>query len=98
MEGFIIDWPSGVLGERPGGLPRYEVAFYVRSSIQPVYVVFYEPDTSGDRGYVYLPGKDDASYRVNVRTIFRGHGFEGRWLRASTAWQQAVAPLLPRGR
>jgi hypothetical protein len=96
-EGFVIDWASGFV-ERPRGLQHYEVAFYVSSSPQPVYVVVYEPDASAERGYVYLPGTADESYPVNTKAIFRGHGFEGHWFRATRAWQQAVAPLITRGR
>ena len=79
-------------------LPRYEVAFYVSTSTQPVYVVLYETEASSNRGFVYLPGKGDELYPVNARTIFRGHGFEGHWLRATRAWQQAVARFLGAGR
>jgi len=93
-EGFIIDWSSGVIDERPAGLSRYEVAFYAGGPL-PVYTVFYELDAASDRGYVYLPGSTDESYGVNVRSIFRGHGFEGHWLRANLAWQQARARFLP---
>ena len=96
-EGFIVDWPSGVVTDRPNGLHRYEVAFYAGGSL-PVYTVFYELDTSGDRGYVYLPGTADELYTVNTRAILRGHGFEGHWLRATRSWQQAVAPLITRDR
>jgi hypothetical protein len=92
-DGFIIDWPSGVVDERPGGLPRYEVAFYVGGSL-PAYTVFYELDVSNERGYVYLPGTTDAAYRVNVMSIFRGHGFEGHWLRANLAWQRTAMRIL----
>jgi hypothetical protein len=30
MKGFIIDWPAGIARDRPRGLGRYEVMFYVR--------------------------------------------------------------------
>jgi hypothetical protein len=94
-EGFIVDWSSGVVTDRPNGLQRYEVAFYAEGPL-PVYTVLYELDASSDRGYVYLPGSTDASYQVNVKSIFRGHGFEGHWLRANLAWEQAMARVLPR--
>jgi hypothetical protein len=92
-EGFIVDWPSGVVTDRPDGLQRYEVAFYAGGPL-PVYTIFYELDAVTDRGYVYLPGKADELYTVNTSAIFRGHGFEGHWLRATLAWQQVVARLL----
>jgi hypothetical protein len=92
-EGFIVDWSSGVVGERPAGLQRYEVAFYAGGSL-PVYTVFYELDVSSNWGYVYLPGPADELYTVNTRAILRGHGFEGHWLRATLSWQQTVGPIL----
>jgi hypothetical protein len=97
-EGFIIDWPSGPVA-RPAGLRRYEVLFYVGATdslgAQPAYVVLYENDPSSGLGFVYLPGKSDEHYSLNTRAISRGHGFEGRWFRATTAWQKAVAKLIP---
>jgi hypothetical protein len=98
-EGFIIDWSSGTLATRRPGLGRYEVLFYVgrlnSAGEQPTYVVFYEHDPSSGLGFVYLPGKSDPQYPLNTRVIFRGHGFEGRWFRATTAWQNAVAKFIP---
>jgi len=95
-EGFIIDWSSGVVAEHPNGLPHYEIAFYVSASDQPVYVVYYESDSSTGNGYVYLPGKGDDLYPVNGTAMFHGHGFEGHWLRASGEWQNIAAPLVAR--
>ncbi len=95
-EGFIIDWSSGVVAEHPSGLPHYEVAFYVSSSNQPAYVVFYEHDSSTRQGCVYLPGQADQLYSLNSSAMSHGHGFEGNWLHASSAWQNAVVPLIAR--
>lgn len=94
-EGFIVDWPAGIADERPAGLPRYEVAFHVAGSAALVYTVLYEPDMSGDRGYVYLPDRGDEWFPANARVIWRGHGFEGHWLHATRAWQQAAASVIP---
>jgi len=99
-DGFIIDWASGVVAERPNGLRRYEVSFYVKYANRPLegqqeqlaYVVLYEPDAGGERGYVYLPGRADEWYGLNTRAIHRG--LEGKWFRATNAWQRAVSPLL----
>jgi hypothetical protein len=97
-QGFIIDWPAGIVADRPTGLHRYEVMFYVRDRNPPdeelVYTVFYERDPSSGQGFVYLPGHSDAAYRLNTRTILRGHGLEGNWFHAATAWQKAVETLL----
>jgi len=94
-EGFIIDWASGSVRERPRGLRHYEVEFYVRYANRPLneqsdqlaYVVSYETDPATGQSYVYLPGKTDEPYRLNTKAIYRG--CEGNWFRATAAWQDA---------
>ena len=97
-EGFIIDWAAGNINLRPTGLARHQVMFYVRhprsTSEQLAYVVQYENDPATGQGFVYLPGRSDEFANLNGGSIHRGRGFEGNWFRASSAWQQAVAPLL----
>ena len=98
--GFIVDWPQGIASERPEGLPQYEVSFYAKYANRPLdsqqehlaYVVSYALDAARGKGYVYLPGKGDAHYALNVRTIFRGR--EGHWFRATDAWDRAVIKAL----
>ena len=100
-EGFIVDWTAETVEQRPDRLRRYELRFYVasRNSAAPrlgqgeelAYVVWYEHDAATGRGYVYLPGRSDEHFSLNVRSIHRG--LEGRWLRASHAWQSAFAGL-----
>ena len=102
-QGFIIDWQAGVVDQRPSQLRRYEISFYVTrqtAGVSPVadapaeelaYVVLYENDPSTEQGYVYLPGRADEHFRLNVRTILRG--VEGQWLRANRAWQSAMTNL-----
>jgi hypothetical protein len=99
-EGFIIDWRSGPITERPAQLRRYELRFYAgpREGKAPppdppeklAYVVLYENDPSTGQGYVYLPGNSDEHYRLNVASIHR-QGLNGKWFRASSAWQKAIA-------
>lgn len=95
-EGFIVDWPQGPVASRPNGLRQYEVKFYVRhrnaDADRLAYVVLYEAAPSSSEGFVYLPGKSDQTYRLNVQAISRG--VEGHWFRASRAWQDVVGPLL----
>ena len=97
-EGFIVDWPVGAIAHAPTGLEPYEVSFFVKyphsSAEELAYVVLYKNDPSTDEGYVYLPGRADEWYRLNTRAIFRG--VEGRWFRASAAWQQVVTPIIAR--
>jgi hypothetical protein len=98
-EGFMIDWASGAVVERPSGLDGYDVSFFVKYANRPAfeqedqlaYVVRYEVGPDG-QGYVYLPGKTDEPYRLNVRAIHRGR--EGHWFRATNAWQNAVGHLV----
>jgi hypothetical protein len=104
-QGFMIDWQAGPILERPSGLLRYKVSFYSLSrergnetraaGIEHLsYTVFYEYDPTTDRGFVYLPGKNDPEWTNNVSSIRRG--VEGNWLRPSAAWEQAVKPILAR--
>jgi len=95
-EGFIIDWLAGPVASRPGGLRQYEVKFYVRhrnaAADQLAYVVLYEANASLSEGFVYLPGRSDQTYWLNVQAISRG--VEGHWFRANPAWQNVVGQLL----
>lgn len=103
-EGFIIDWRAGAPAGRFAELPRYEVRFYSKVANRPAesqsehlaYVVFYTPDSGGGRGLVYLPARGEQHFALNVRTIFRG--VEGRWFRATDAWDRTVDSLLRRQR
>jgi hypothetical protein len=94
-EGFIVDWASGAVTDRPSGLRTFELSFYVRYANRPfseqtdqlAYIVAYAVDPATGQGYVYLPGKSDKYYRLNTRAIYRGR--EGNWFRANAAWQTA---------
>ena len=93
MNAFIIDWSRGPVTERPKELPRYEISFYAKHPEERlVYVVFYEYDPATQRGYVYLPGRTDQWYRLNVGTIFRG--VEGNWFPAWSVWDKVARPLI----
>jgi hypothetical protein len=98
-EGFIIDWASGAVAAPRPELRRYMVSFFVwnppRTVEKLVYIVFYTYDSSTQQGYVYLPGKGDKEYRLNVSTILRMR--EGNWFLATASWQSVVAPLIASG-
>lgn len=106
-EGFIIDWPKGIVAERPTGLQHYEVSFYSgcrlsesgwRTSEPSLsYVVFYDYDPSMEQGYIYLPGEADELFKFNG-SMWHGHGFEGNWSRATRAWESFVRPLIAKAR
>jgi hypothetical protein len=99
-DGFIIDWASGAVSDRPNGLRTFELSFYVRYANRPfgeqpdqlAYVVSYAVDPATDQGYVYLPGKSDERFRLNTRAIYRGR--EGHWFRATAAWQSAFRTVV----
>jgi hypothetical protein len=97
-QGFIIDWPAGTV-PRPAGVRRYEVRFYTEGRHsddgQPAYMVYYEHDAASRHGFVYLPGRADEPYRGNVRSILRGHGFEGNWFRSTSGWERAIQSVIP---
>lgn len=99
-EGFIVDWASGVVTDRPSGLRTFELSFYVKYANRPsseqadqlAYIVSYAVDPVTGQGYVYLPGKSDVPYRLNTRAIYRGR--EGNWFRANAAWQAAFRTVV----
>ena len=92
-EGFIVDDWSQPVTERPKGLQRYKVSFYAKFPDEKlVYVVLYEYDPATGRGYIYLPGRGDEWYGLNMGTIARG--VEGHWYRAQAAWESVARPLI----
>lgn len=92
--GAFIDWPRGMVSERPAGLRRYEVSFHIEGRPPPHdrYVVVYEFDPSTEGGYIYLPGRDDEHVRTN--TFLISHGVEGNWFCSSSKWEKLVRPLV----
>ena len=89
---FLIDWFHGVT-ERPQGLQPYQLSFCAKWPTERViYVVFYEYDPATEHGYIYLPGRTDEWYRLNVGTIFRGA--EGYWFRAGSRWDMVASRLI----
>ena len=95
-DGFIINWSAGAVDQRPQGLRRYEVRFYVlrarAASESLAYVVGYEYDPASQRGFVYLPGRADDYYHLNTGSIYRG--VEGQWFNASREWQKTIGPAV----
>jgi hypothetical protein len=84
--GKFLDQSRGVVKEPPMGLRTYEVWLYIKFSDNDVgrrYVVYYSPDPSTGRGYIYL----------NVSALLRD-GRDGKWNYASTAWQDLIKPVI----
>src|SRR5574341_2521591 len=79
--GPFIDWNRGPATNPRLGDETYGVAIYKKPSngeMKLIYFVRYCPGPNSQPGYVYLPGKDEESYRVNVKTILR-EGLDGEW-------------------
>jgi len=94
---LIVDWSRGPIAEPSPRLPRYEIDFYVKLPEERLmYVVFYEFDPSTMQGYVYLPGKRDDWYPLDVSTIY--HGVEGKWFHAWSTWDELAGPLVTKAR
>jgi hypothetical protein len=90
--GLIVDWAKAEKAPADG-LARYEVSFYEKTPDERMtYVVFYEYDPATGHSYVYIPGPNDKFYSLNVTTI--GHGVEGQWFSAWSAWDNVAKPLI----
>lgn len=53
-----------------------------------MYVLVYCYDPARKTGYVYLPGKGEKWYDVNVGSIYRG--VEGHWFQASGSFGDVI--------
>src|SRR5579864_9092092 len=90
---FIIDWSQGPTFEPSKSLPRYEILFYAdRPNERLVYAVSYAFDAVTGEGYVYLPGKNDENYALNVHTIIRR--VEGKWFQSWRKWDSVAQQLI----
>ena len=96
--GFIINCPQGEVTQLPQALRRYQVSFYSDDlpNDRAIYVVYYAVSPGSEHGYVYLPGKSDEWYRLNVSSIARG--VEGKWFHAWSIWESIARPLIKKAR
>jgi hypothetical protein len=95
-DGSIV-WSQGIVSEPPKELPEYEISFNGGSSPEGrLYVLRYRYEPSTRFGSVYLPGKGEQWYDVNVHTIYRG--VEGHWFRTATAFNELVQPLIEKAK
>lgn len=94
---FIIDWAQGSLTQPPQALQRYLVSFYSGElSKGPIYVVYYAVTPGSARGYVYLPGKSDQWWQLNMSSI--AQGVEGKWFHAWSTWEGVAKPLIEKAK
>lgn len=93
-QSFIVDWSKGPLATAPQALLPYQVSFYGvlpgEQTESLLYVVTYAFDPAAGQGYVYLPGKGDRWYGLDVSRIL--HGVEGKWFHAWSAWDEVAGP------
>jgi len=100
-------WGGGFIDSTKGAVTAAptrrvcQVDFYVRYSKHDerlAYVIYYYPGTNGASGYVYLPGRNEPWYWMNVSAMFR-KGIDGTWRVASRRWEEALEqPALVAGR
>ncbi len=95
QDGSIV-WSQGAVATPSPGLPRYEVSFFQGEGPdeEVMYAVTYAYDPVSRRGYIYLPGKGEKWYDVNVQSIARG--VEGQWFRSSTEFDGIIGPAIRR--
>jgi len=94
-------WSDAFIGPMSGApdtsLPRYQVSFHVLPArsreVRVMYVVHYVVDPRTSEGFVYLPGRGEESYQLNVSTMLREKD-DGRWHRAPRAWSRAISARL----
>jgi hypothetical protein len=94
--GQFIDWGKGFVVNPPNRNYTFEVFFYKKwpgrhsrydqGDLKLIYALRYYPGRNGESGYIYLPGKGEAFYDLNIGTIIRKE-HDGRWLFASPAWE-----------
>ena len=80
--------------------PIYTVSFHVRSPawmrrpVTAMYAVSVARDARTAALWLYLPGRGEAGYALNVGTIMRD-GQDGHWHRPPHAWAAAIAKYVP---
>jgi hypothetical protein len=88
----------GPLSDAPNSaLPRYQVSFHVQplrsTDVKVMYVVRYVVDPRTKEAFVYLPGRGEDGFRLNIGTMLRDND-DGRWHRAPQAWSRPISDKL----
>ena len=84
---------QNILAQPPKTDRFYQVSFYYNDDAdrpQLRYAFQYAP---GDPGAIYLPGRGEPGYTLNVGTILRD-GKDGHWIRASQSWDRFMQRIL----
>src|SRR5436309_2277838 len=100
--GQFIDWKSGIISEPASTTRCFDVSFfrrwpsrhskYDRGDLKLIYGLKYCPSARSEAGEIYLPGRGEL-FTINIGTIIRD-GDDGKWHRASAAWENSVKGLL----
>lgn len=96
--GEFLDDSTGHPKERPERILPYELSFYVKLDddvVRLMYVAYYYPEPSKKQGQIFLTGRRDPWYDLNVSSIIRG-GQDGQWNWASPAWEALIKPMIER--
>jgi hypothetical protein len=94
--GQFLDRSRGTAKEPPRGFQRYEVSFYIKiaeNKVSKKYVLYYYPNPAAEPGYIYLPGKGETWYSLNVAAILRDEQ-DGKWNYASPTWEDLIKPVI----
>ncbi len=98
--GHFLDRSRGTRKEPPRVLDRYEVSFYIKivdNEVKKKYVLYYYPSDTTEPGYIYLPGKGDTWYELNVGALIRD-GQDGRWNYAAPKWEDLIKDVIARAK
>jgi len=91
------------IGETVDAAPQVKAPVYtVKFDVQPpqngpvktAYAALVARDARTGALWLYLPGRGEDGYGLNVGTILRD-GQDGHWHRPSAAWASAIAKYLP---
>src|SRR5262245_28966695 len=94
-------WAGRFIGEQAdepdARLPRSRIDFYVlpprEKEPRLMYAVTYVYDPASGGGFLYLPGRGDDGWALNVRTILRDSQ-DGRWHTAEPDWSESIEAAL----
>jgi hypothetical protein len=95
---YEVSFYAGCRADRPHGLGSVTMPpndpGCLAEKPRLIYAVFYDYDPSSRRGFVYLPGKGERLYYLDMGTIARG--IEGNWFSATSSWEDFIGPILTR--
>ena len=66
---------------------------WMRRPVKPLYAVSVARDARGAL-WLYLPGRGEAGYSLNVGTILRD-GQDGHWHRPPLSWAASIGKYIP---